>query len=102
LLLKAETRYFIKGTVHVGEVALLDALMHPALPVAASAGQPVDLAWLAARLESFGTVTANPWMVRAEVEQGIQLSVFADGRAIVSGTREESKARAIVARYVGA
>jgi len=36
------------------------------------------------------------------VEAGILLSVFADGRAIVAGTREESKARAIVARYVGA
>ena len=73
-----------------------------AVQVAAPAGRLIDLASLASRLESFGAVTANPWMVRADVEQGIQLSVFADGRAIVSGTREESKARAIVARYVGA
>jgi molybdopterin/thiamine biosynthesis adenylyltransferase len=72
-----------------------------AVQVGASAGLAVDLATLAARLEPYGTVTANRWMVRAEVEQGIHLSVFADGRAIVSGTRDESKARAIVARYVG-
>jgi len=73
-----------------------------AVQVAAPAGVTVDLAALAARLAAFGAVTANPWLVRAEVEPGIQLSVFADGRAIVAGTREESKARAIVARYVGA
>ncbi len=73
-----------------------------AVQVASPVGVTIDLAALAARLGPFGAVTANPWLVRAEVEQGIQLSVFADGRAIVSGTREESKARAIVARYVGA
>lgn len=73
-----------------------------AVQVASSAGRPIDLALLAERLEPFGAVATNPWMVRAEVERGIQLSVFADGRAIVSGTRDESKARAIVARYVGA
>ena len=61
----------------------------------------VDLAALAARLATVGTVTANAWMVRAEVEPGIQLSVFADGRAIVAGTRIEPHARAIVARYLG-
>ena len=67
-----------------------------------SAGGPVDLAAVAERLAVVGPVAANRWIVRADVEQGIQLSVFADGRAIVSGTREESRARAIVARYLGA
>ena len=62
----------------------------------------IDLADLATRLRGVGRVTQNPWLVRAEVEPGIQLSVFADGRAIVAGTREEPRARAIVARYVGA
>jgi len=47
-------------------------------------------------------VTANPWLVRADLEGGIRLSVFADGRAIVFGTRDEVRARAIVSRYVGA
>ena len=73
-----------------------------AVQVAAARPGAVDLAALAARLAAFGAVTANPWLVRAEVEPGIQVSVFADGRAIVAGTRDESKARAIVARYIGA
>jgi adenylyltransferase/sulfurtransferase len=67
-----------------------------------SAGGAVDLAAIAERLAAVGTVVVNRWIVRAEVEDGIQLSVFADGRAIVSGTREEAKARGIVARYLGA
>ena len=61
----------------------------------------IDLVGLASRLASVGQVMANPWLVRVEVEPGIQLSVFGDGRAIVAGTREEAKARAVVARYVG-
>ena len=66
-----------------------------------AAGGSVDLALLATRLAGVGRVVANSWIVRAEVEEGVQLAVFADGRAIVSGTREEPRARAIVARYLG-
>jgi molybdopterin/thiamine biosynthesis adenylyltransferase len=73
-----------------------DAVQVPA------AGDGVDLARVAERLATVGPVHANPWIVRAEVEAGIELAVFADGRAIVSGTREEAKARAIVSRYLGA
>ena len=61
----------------------------------------VDLAALAARLPSVAKVIANQWIVRAQVEPGLELAVFADGRAIVSGTRDETRARAIVARYLG-
>ena len=62
----------------------------------------VDLGALAARLAAVAPVTANAWIVRAAVEPGIELAVFADGRAIVTGTREEARARAIVSRYLGA
>ena len=99
------------ATCRAGDFPWLDGRMgtqaaaicgRDAVQVAAPVGVTIDLAALAARLGPFGAVTANPWLVRAEVEPGIQLSVFADGRAIVAGTREESKARAVVARYVGA
>jgi len=62
----------------------------------------IDLPALAARLAGVGSVMANPWIVRAQVEPGIELAVFADGRAIVSGTRDEARARSVVSRYVGA
>ena len=73
-----------------------DAVQVPAV------GGRVDLAVVAERLAAVAPVTANPWIVRAQVEPGIELAVFADGRALVSGTREEVRARAIVARYLGA
>ena len=62
----------------------------------------IDLSALAARLAGVGSVTANPWILRAQVEPGIELAVFADGRAIVSGTRDEARARSLVSKYVGA
>jgi len=66
-----------------------------------SAGGRVDLDVVAERLAAIGPVVVNRWIVRADVEEGVQLAVFADGRAIVTGTREEARARAIVARYLG-
>ena len=72
-----------------------DAVQVPA------AATGIDLAVVADRLGRIAPVTANAWIVRAEVETGIELAVFADGRAIVTGTREEPRARAIVSRYLG-
>ena len=63
---------------------------------------PIDLEQLAKRLSLLGRVVSNPWLVRFEVEPGLSLSIFSDGRTIVSGTREEPRARALVARYLGA
>jgi len=68
--------------------------------MAPSSSGRVDLVALAATLAAVCEVTANPWMLRATIEPGIRLSVFADGRAIVDGTRDESRGRAIVARYL--
>lgn len=73
-----------------------------AVQVASATAARADLASIAERLRPAGRVTVNDWLVRAEVEPGIMLSIFADGRAIVQGTRDESRARAIIARYVGA
>ena len=70
-----------------------------AVQVAAGGGR-VDLPALAERLAGVGRVTANDWLLRAEVEPGIRLSVFADGRAIVDGTSDPARGRAIVARYL--
>jgi len=67
---------------------------------AATAEGRVDLAAIAARLAGVAAVTANEWILRAEVEPGIRLSVFADGRAIVDGTRDPVRGRGIVARYL--
>ena len=57
---------------------------------------------LAGSITTTPTFVANRWIVRVTVEDEIELAVFADGRTIVSGTRDEARARGLVARYVGA
>ena len=67
-----------------------------------------DLNALAARLRAHGRVEVNRFLVRASLdhehaEHGpVELTVFADGRAIVRGTTRADTARSIVSRYVGA
>lgn len=65
----------------------------------ASPGQ-VDLEALAKRLASLGDVASNPFLVRLSVDSH-QITVFADGRAIVVGTDNPAEARTIFAKYVG-
>ena len=64
-------------------------------------GTKVDLEDLAVRLAGCGPVEKNRFLVRAHVEE-FALTVFADGRAIVTGTTQPERARAVYARYVGA
>ena len=62
----------------------------------------LDLTELAGRLGEAGTVSANEYLLRLELEEdGVELTVFADGRTIVKGTDDAAQARALFARYVG-
>jgi adenylyltransferase/sulfurtransferase len=61
----------------------------------------VDLAALAGRLRAAGNVIQNRFLVRVHVE-GYDLTVFADGRSMVTGTDDPATARSLVSRYVGA
>lgn len=60
----------------------------------------LDLEQLTTRLRSVGRISANPYLVRLAVES-YQLTIFPDGRAIVSGTADPTEARAVFTRYVG-
>lgn len=67
-----------------------------------STSAPTDLESLVVRLSRFGEFKANPYMLRGELrDEGVDLSVFGDGRAIVS-TPDPVRARAIYAKYLGA
>jgi molybdopterin-synthase adenylyltransferase len=62
----------------------------------------LDLAALGRRLgEVAGEVRANEFLLRFRVAP-YELTVFADGRAIVKGTRDAAVARSLYARYIGA
>ena len=55
---------------------------------------------LAEKLAGVGRVTQNKYLLRLAVD-GYILSIFADGRAIISGTDDIPTARTVYARYVG-
>lgn len=72
-----------------------------AVQVSAADGTRVSLPQLASRLESAGSVLLNEFLLRFEAD-GVEFTVFGDGRAIIKGTTDESVARTLYARYVGA
>lgn len=55
----------------------------------------------AAALRDRFDLTRTDYLLKAAVEPGIGLTLFADGRAIVHGTSDAVRARSIVARYLG-
>jgi adenylyltransferase/sulfurtransferase len=60
----------------------------------------MSLAEVKERLSALGPVDASDQMVRFSLGEQ-ELVVFYDGRAIVRGTRDESLARSLYAKYVG-
>lgn len=62
--------------------------------------QALDLGALQKRLEQFGPVKANGFLLRSVLD-GYELTVFPDGRAIVKGTGDPAVARGVYSKYVG-
>ena len=63
-------------------------------------GGAIDLDEVARRLRPLGGVEQNRFLVRADID-ACRLTVFADGRAIVTGTADPAVAKSIYSRYVG-
>jgi molybdopterin-synthase adenylyltransferase len=61
----------------------------------------LDLAKVKARLEQFGPVLANEFLLKCSLDS-YELTVFPDGRVIVKGTQDPAVARGLYARYIGA
>lgn len=61
----------------------------------------LDLAALRERLERFGSVQANEFLLKFSLAP-YELTVFPDGRAIVKGTQDPAVARSLYAKYISA
>lgn len=59
-----------------------------------------SLETVAQRLRAVGAVRHNANLLRCDLGR-IQISLFADGRALIHGTDDDAEARALYARYVG-
>ena len=92
----------------LGEYAWLDGRHHApvslcgrdAVQIHAVAGK-MDLAALRERLSRFGDVRANEFALRF-MQAPHEITVFADGRAIVKGTTDPAIARSFYARWISA
>ena len=62
--------------------------------------QHLDLVSLAKRLVDAGPIDVNEYLLRLDVE-GVQFTVFSDGRTIVKGTDDPVQARSLYSRYIG-
>ena len=72
-----------------------------AVQLSAPQGAKLSLDLLAERLHGVGQIQQNPFLLRFSVD-GYVLTVFPDGRTIVSGTADIATARTLHARYIGA
>lgn len=75
-----------------------------AVQVSPASGATVGLDELASRLEAHGPCRRIGPLLKVEATQGkkqFDLTVFPDGRAIISGTEDLAEARAIYARLIG-
>jgi adenylyltransferase/sulfurtransferase len=64
-------------------------------------GTTLDLVALAKRWEGLGEVQRTPFFVRLRFSEGGALTLFRDGRGVISGTEDIGQARALYARFVG-
>lgn len=88
----------LDGALREPEAAVLCG--RDSVQVGGRSGGTVDLDALAARWAPVGKVERNTFLVRVTVDRYL-LTVFGDGRAIVTGTRDPGVAKSVYARYVG-
>jgi molybdopterin/thiamine biosynthesis adenylyltransferase len=70
-----------------------------AVQIRGSDSRKLDLGLLKSRLERFGNVRANNYLLKFSFD-GYEMTVFADGRAIIKGTQDPAVARSIYAKYI--
>ncbi len=82
------------GATHVSMCGRNSVQIHQSVPRA------LDLAALKERLERFGPVLANEFLLKCSLDL-YELTVFSDGRVIVKGTQDPAVARGLYSRYIG-
>jgi molybdopterin-synthase adenylyltransferase len=77
-----------------------------AVQINVPAGNKVIFEHIAANLASVGKPTFNKFMLKCPIKEAggkeYELTLFADGRAIIKGTNDAAAAKAVYAKYVGA
>ena len=72
-----------------------------AVQVSPTGDAKIELKALHAKMQAVGAFTLGPFTIRGELSDGVKLTVFRDGRALIQGVTDPAKARAIYDRVVG-
>jgi len=92
---------FLEGTRAVQSEAAATLCGRDAVQIAGNPEHSIDLALMAERWKSTGRVQSNPFFVRLFPDDTHSLTLFRDGRVVVTGTSEISVARTLCDRFVG-
>ena len=92
---------FLEGDRTVKSEAAATLCGRDAVQIAGSNNAVIDLTLMAERWKNVGRVQANPFFVRLFPDEKHSLTLFRDGRVVITGTSEISVARTLCDRFVG-
>ena len=72
-----------------------------AVQVTPSSRSRLSLSQVKEDWSGLGEVMANPYLVKLTLSEGISITVFGDGRAVIGGTEDVGVAKSIYSRFVG-
>ncbi|WP_088102462.1 thiazole biosynthesis adenylyltransferase ThiF [Halalkalibacter urbisdiaboli] len=64
-------------------------------------GQKNDLKLWSERLKRVAQVKETPFLLRVQLDEGERLVIFPDGRILVQGTEDLTRARSLYSKYIG-
>lgn len=71
-----------------------------AVQIVPSQETKLNLVEIGEKLKALGEVTVNKFLLRAKLSN-YEITIFSDGRSIIHGTKDESMARSLYAKYIG-
>jgi len=92
-------RLWLNGAAGVTSVVLCG---RNSVQISPAAVTTLSLSQLSSRLSKMGTVRQTPFLLIFQPDQeNCEMTIFPDGRAIITGTEEISMARTLYARFLG-
>jgi len=71
-----------------------------AVQIVPSQTAKLNLAEMSEKLKATGEITVNKFLLRLKLAN-YEITIFSDGRSIIHGTKDESLARSLYAKYIG-
>jgi adenylyltransferase/sulfurtransferase len=92
---------FLDGSRAVESEAAAVLCGRDAVQISNTSESDVDLERMSRRWEGIGRIQSTPFFVRLFPDDDHSLTLFRDGRVVVTGTSEISEARSLCDRFVG-